>query len=219
MKKIGKIIIAILAVIVVLIAVKGFSALQLLISNDKNNVIGVFETIRTEQDVDIENGEINSLSKYEETITFNGDGTYEMYPIENKGMYEVNEPGRIDLDGGSTVYYLAEDRYLYDPEISCLTEDDEYGRPPTFNEDGRMDQSFYWQKLEGRAIAFDFNSDGTYKIEEILAEGIDAGTPILISEGTYQLDGEILMLSYDGGSMPLIYDDDKIYFDVYEKQE
>ena len=64
-------------------------------------------------------------------------------------------------------------------------------------------------------IIFEFKNDGTYKIEDRENDGLRN----LISEGTYQLEDDILRLNYDGGSMPLIYDGSRIYFDVYEKQE
>ena len=150
--------------------------------------------------------------------------------------------GYVGLDGDLQFSYgFLDDHYLYNTSEFYLTEDDDYGLEPTFDDDGRMEQRFsysysdsftlardpstgrlledssgnYIADYNQRMIIFEFKNDGTYKIEDRENDGLRN----LISEGTYQLEDDILRLNYDGGSMPLIYDGSRIYFDVYEKQE
>ncbi|MEE0434726.1 MAG: hypothetical protein UDB11_04875 [Peptococcaceae bacterium] len=234
MKKFLKFILVLFIIFTVLpLMSEGCSNAKLALSHDRKDIIGTFESIQ--------NSSGDSISQKNSTITFNANGTYDMSPMVYKGTYVVSV-GYVGLDGDLQFDYgFLDDHYLYNTSEFYLTEDDDYGLEPTFDDNGRTEQrfSYYYadsftlakdpstgRLLEGddgsyikdmnyREIIFDFNDDGTYKIEERVNDGLRN----LISEGTYQLKDNILCLNYDGGSMPLIYDNDKIYFDVYEKQE
>ena len=238
MKKFLKIILVLFIIIIVpTMMFEGCHYAKLALSHDEKDIVGVFETIHTESE---EEYQLNSLSEEESSITFNENGTYDMSPSASKGTYEVTSPGILRLDSG-LIYNFIDDRYLFNTYDYTLTEDEEYGLAPTFDDNGRTEQTFsyyyadsftletdpstgriletangdYVTNTNYREIIFEFNDDGTYKIEERINDGLRE----LLSQGTYQLDRKILMLSYDGGSMPLIYDNNTIYFDVYEKQK
>ena len=238
MKKVLKFLLVLFIIFIVLpLMFEGCQYAKLALSHDEKDIVGVFETIHTESE---EEYQLNSLSEEEASITFNENGTYDMSPSASKGTYEVTRPGTIKLDNG-LIYCFLKDKYLYNTYDYILTKDEEYGLAPSFDDNGRTEQVFsyyyadsftlatdpttgrlletddgdYVKDTNYREIIFNFKDDGTYKIEERINDGLRN----ILSQGTYQLEDNLLMLSYDGGSMPLIYEDDRIYFDVYEKQE
>lgn len=234
MKKFFKFILVLFIIFIVLpLAFEGCQLAKYVISNDKNDIIGTFECIQ--------NSSGDNISGRDSTITFNENGTYDTSPMVYKGTYVVSV-GHVGLDGDLQFSYgFLDDHYLYNTSEFYLTEDDDYGLEPTFDDEGRTEQRFsysysdsftlardpstgrlledssgnYIADYNQRMIIFEFKNDGTYKIEDRENDGLRN----LISEGTYQLEDDILRLNYDGGSMPLIYDGSRIYFDVYEKQE
>ena len=220
MKKLLKIILVVVGIFIAfpILFYGGYFA-WVLVSNDQNDIVGRYQSVQTASG--------SSISGRDKTITFNENGTYDT-GRGYKGTYSVS-PGYVQLDGDlSNSYTFKDDHYLYTGNNFYWGEDVEYGLEPTFDDNGRSNQTFtctytYGFTLAGetadgnlvadmqyRETILSLHNDGTYEIN-------DDGN--LISEGTYQLEDDILRLNYDGGSMPLIYDGDKIYFDVYEKQE
>lgn len=119
------------------------------------------------------------------------------------------------------------DQYYYRTNLICsFEEDDEYGIEPSFDEQGRTNQSFgvYYDRItdeKHKSLSLTLNEDGTFVLSEsviLIYEGKRVGDPV-VREGEYTLNGYVLNLNYDGVDHPFLYLDDKIYFDVLEKVE
>ena len=173
-------------------------------------------------------GTYKSVSFFNTGINLNEDGTYDHYEdneLVGHGTFEATKKSlnlysnKEDVDLGSfrdSTYFEKQGDYYYmkrdGMQTVSFSQDSIYGQPPSFDENGRCDQTFgsmddiYLVLLE----------DGTYSLTILSQEDwLMSGAYM----GNYTLDGKILKLSYDGGEFVFIYDNDEIYFDVYEKQE
>ena len=157
-------------------------------------------------------GTYKSVSFFNTGINLNEDGTYDHYEdneLVGHGTFEATKKSlnlysnKEDVDLGSfrdSTYFEKQGDYYYMKRDGMQTVN------------GRCDQTFgsmddiYLVLLE----------DGTYSLTILSQEDwLMSGAYM----GNYTLDGKILKLSYDGGEFVFIYDNDEIYFDVYEKQE
>ena len=223
MKKILKFIIVICILFVAFIINIG---LQNIFSHDQEDVVGTFKNVTIFP---------------EAQFTLNNNGTYDSTEPATKGTFSghtisgpfglpIDVSYEIKLDDGRTLELI--DNGMYYDSTKYISEDQEYGLEPTFDDNGKSDQSFWlnyetyypdygdylMSDPEFKILQLDFSADGTYSM--VNSDTISDGKEHRDSyEGTYELEGNIITLNYDGGSMPLIYDDNKIYFDVYEKQE
>lgn len=252
MKKFCKIIGALVLIVIVIFAVKTF-----FISNrdagannmgsitfGSNEVAGTYKNVSLLQDA---------------VLTLNDDDTYDAnYNLERYSTFQYEDKGTFSReDGGNCLifdndiefrkvgdkfYYRTSD-YEYEPNVDyyddfCFATDTEYGKAPTFDENGRSNQSFTSiyevsesvmygsmeeENAEEKILSLTLRDDGTFVLENIIsdpaADAVNTTVESASYQGTYQLDGEFLLLNYDTGKMIFIYTDDKIFFDVYEKQE
>lgn len=216
-------------IIVICILFAAFSInieLQNIFSHDQEDVVGTFKNVTIFP---------------EAQFTLNNNGTYDSTEPSTKGTFSghtvsgpfglpIGVSYEIELDDGRTLKLI--DNGMYYDGNKYISGDEEYGLEPTFDDNGKSDQSFwlnyesyypdYGDYLMGdpefKILQLDFSADGTYSM--VNSDTISDGKEHRDSyEGTYELKDNIITLNYDGGSMPLIYEDDRIYFDVYEKQE
>lgn len=159
------------------------------------------------------------------TITLNEDGTYDREVPHQKGTYTGNSTGGftlLDASGYNEINFNKKDSYYYRTTlICCFEEDEEYGQAPTFT-NGVSNQWFcaYYNNIsnsEWNVIILELREDGTFKLHDCTRTTTSQknGT---IYEGTYTLDDYVLNLNYSNGSIPFLFIDNKIYFDVFEKQ-
>lgn len=170
-----------------------------------------------------------STSFFDSSIVLNADGTFNRYDgnVEmGRGTFEATEKRLVlqntntQFSDGDNWFDIQEDYYYRTTEDmwvdgygAAFFELDTYGRNPEFDENGRSNQTFE-VNLTGTArgdnVALTLNDDGTFVIQNNNVVGY---------EGTYKLQDKVLTLNYNEKTLIFIYDDDKIYFDVYEKQE
>ena len=104
----------------------------------------------------------------------------------------------------------------------CFEEDEDYGLAPTFSEDGKSNQWFcaYYETISSskwKVIILTLNEDGTFKLRDCERDNAGHQSDGTVYEGKYTLDGSILNLTHDGGTIPFLYVNEKIYFDVIQK--
>ena len=170
-------------------------------------------------------GTYNSVSFFDGSIILHDNGTYDRYEGSTemgKGIFEATTKSiSFETDNNfneSTNLFYKVDGYYYRVNKDTMNgwgaayfETDDYGREVTFDNQGRSDQTFKVNLTgSGDDVALTLNNDGSFVVTSNGVTGY---------EGTYHLQDEILTLNYGEGSLVFIYTDDKIYFDVYEKQE
>lgn len=252
MRKLAKIIGVVVVLVIVFFAVKTFLG-----SNEK---AGTGSTIFSANEVA---GTYKNVSLLQDAVlTLNDDDTYDAnyrlerystFQYEDKGTFSPEDNGNLLIFDGeydkiefqriADKYYYRTSDYEYEPNIDyyddfCFATDTEYGKAPTFDENGRSNQSFtsiyevsesvmygsmQEENPEEKVLSLSLFDDGTFVLDNIISDSAEDAVNTTVRsasyQGTYNLDGEILSLKYDGGEMTFIYTDDKIYFDVYEKQE
>lgn len=164
------------------------------------------------------------------TYQLNENGSFDKTSPEEKGTYTVGDDGSIELTeagmSGGDIFTPYGQYYYRSNLICCFEEDEEYGMAPSFDENGRSNQTFeaYYERTDTgnqRYVEFTMNEDGTFVLKRQIhnLDGIlsvvDYG---LTFEGTYALDGDILTLNWNGIEVPFLLIDEKIYFDVIVKQ-
>lgn len=99
---------------------------------------------------------------------------------------------------------------------------------PTFDANGYSNQSFKTVYFANKNVVFGYkvkfdlslSEDGTYVANY---EGDTTLTDERIFEehfkGTYKFENDILWLNYEGKDYPMLFVDDKLYFDIIEKTE
>lgn len=161
------------------------------------------------------------------TFTLNENSTYDRTSPNEKGTYKADSKGGFtltDTDDDDTVFAKKDNYYYRTNLICCFEEDEDYGLAPTFSDSGLSNQWFcaYYDTISDNkwnVIILQLNEDGTFKLrdcERTMSGGQTDGT---VYEGTYTLNDYLLSLNCaDGQTIPFLLIDDKIYFDVYEKQ-
>ena len=173
-------------------------------------------------------GVYENVSFAETTYQLNENGSYDKTAPNEKGTYEAKRGGFVLTEQGksnSDEEFEKKDQYYYRTNlICCFEEDNEYGMAPSFDENGRTNQSFYeyYERItdeKHKCISLTLNEDGTFVLSESVVkvyEGNRVGDPV-VHKGEYKLDDYVLNLNYDGMNHPFLYLNNKIYFDVLEK--
>jgi len=142
-----------------------------------------------------------------------------------KGTYTINDNGfTVKPKDSVELTFVKKDNIYYKTGfMDCFEEDKDYGLEPSFDEDGRSNQSFegnFGDINRTYQFSLKLNEDGTYTTNYWIAHNI--GLDIEkeeTREGEYRLEDDILWLNYKGTDYPMILADGKIYFDVIEKVE
>lgn len=161
------------------------------------------------------------------TYQLNENTTYDKTAPDTKGTYEANESGGFDLaaaNGYEEEAFAKQGDYYYRTNlICCFSEDEDYGLEPTFDENGRTEQWFtaYYDSISEdswNVLILQLWQDGTFRLRDCIRTMSGNQSDGTLYEGTYRLEDDILHLDYEGGSMPFLLIDGKIYFDVLQKQ-
>ncbi len=196
-----------------------FLALAMLLSlcacgGSKENVVGTYKNVSVFLDT---------------TYALNENTTYEKTEPSGKGTFEPNSKGGFSLTkagekpSSDDPIFIKEDSYYYQMNGKySFEEDTEYGLEPTFDDNGRSDQDFiaYYELLSDKSgwltLALDLNEDGTFMLSDYIKSTVQA-TVKNNHEGTYSVEGNVLHLNYDGKDHVMLIIDNKIYFNVLEK--
>ncbi len=163
----------------------------------------------------------------DEEYVLNTNSTYESKFHFEKGTYEANSKGGFDLahanDESVTTFDCLDSYYYRTSNVCAFEEDEEYGLKPTFDENGKSDQWFcaYYDSIsdtQWNVIILELKEDGTFKLNDCKRNSSGDQYDENIYEGTYTMEENILKLSHDKGIFPFVFTDEKIYFDVLEKQ-
>lgn len=157
------------------------------------------------------------------------DTTFEGSRADDKGTFEGNSSGGFTLQNAyysnNKTEFKVKDSYYYRTSgICCFEEDGEFGLVPTFDDNGRSKQWFdaYYDSISDtswKVIVLSLDKDGTFRLKNCVRDMSGGQSDGTVYEGTYSLDNYILNLNCDDGTtMPFLFINDKIYFDVYEKQ-
>lgn len=164
------------------------------------------------------------------TYQLNENGSYERTSPDEKGTYTVLDNGGFELkekDMGNGDVFTPHGEYFYRSNLICsFEEDEEYGLAPTFDENGRSNQTFeaYYEPTDTgnqRFVSFAMKEDGAFVLKNQIRNlngfltVVDEGDTY---EGEYALDGDMLILKWNGLEVPFLFLDGQIYFDVIEKQ-
>ena len=161
------------------------------------------------------------------TYQLNENTTYDKTAPDTKGTYEANESGGFDLtaaNGYEEESFAKQGDYYYRTNlICCFSEDEDYGLEPTFDENGRTEQWFtaYYDSISEdswNVLILQLWQDGTFRLRDCIRTMSGNQSDGTLYEGAYRLEDDILHLDYEGGSMPFLLIDGKIYFDVLQKQ-
>ena len=181
-------------------------------STKTQDVIGTYKNVT-----------FSSSSKF----TLNEDSTYDRTLPNEKGTYKTSPKGGFTLtntDDDDTIFAQKDGFYYRTNLICCFEEDEEYGKAPTFNESGKSNQAFcaYYDSISDskwNVIILEMKEDGTFILRDCTRDASGNQSDGTIYEGTYVLNDYLLSLTCgDGQTIPFLLIDDKIYFDVFEKQ-
>ena len=160
------------------------------------------------------------------SITLDEEGRYDSNSFHRRGTYTGNLDGGftlLDSNGYNETIFAKKDSYYYRTTLICCFDHAEGTRDeaPKFT-NGVSDQWFtaYYDSIsdnEWKVIILELKEDGTFRLRDC-TRTLTSQTDGTLYEGTYTLDGYVLELNYGEDSMPFLFIDDKIYFDVYEKQ-
>lgn len=156
--------------------------------------------------------------------TLNENSTYDKVSPNEKGAYKPKRGGfvLIDTNDDETVFAKEGDYYYRTNLICCFEEDEDYGLAPTFSKDGRSQQWFcaYYETISNsrwKVIILTLNEDGTFMLRDCIRDNAGNQSEGTVYEGKYTLDGSILNLNHKGGTIPFVYVNEKLYFDVIQK--
>jgi len=171
----------------------------------------------------------NVAGNYENASLFMGtsyqlneNGSYNK-PASIKGTYEIDSEGVLTLTNKKDSfkeYFVKKGDYYYS-RANFFDADTAYGLAPTFDKNGRSDQSFAGdyvinQGTESKKDVFlTLSPDGTYD----LFTKRNAMTVDQRFNGSYRFEKNILWLEYEGNEHPMILANNKLYFDVIKKIE
>jgi len=157
-------------------------------------------------------------------FTLNANSTYDRTSPNEKGTYKASK-GKIvltDTNDDETHFAKEGDYYYRTNLICCFEEDEDYGMAPTFT-DGKSNQWFaaYYESIsssEWKVIILTLNEDGTFKLRDCVRDMSGHQSNGTVYEGEYSLDGNVLNLKHADGTIPFLYINKKIYFDIYQKE-
>lgn len=156
--------------------------------------------------------------------TLNENSTYDKVSPNEKGTYKASKGGFVltDTNDDETVFAKEGDYYYRTNLICCFEKYEDYGLAPTFSKDGKSNQWFcaYYETISNsrwKVIILTLNEDGTFKLRDCERDNAGHQNDGTVYEGEYTLDGSILNLTHDGGTIPFLYVNEKIYFDVIQK--
>lgn len=174
----------------------------------------------------------------ENHFTVNADETWDATFIEensystsnSKGLLSGNASGfvlenRIDTEDDISIHQ-AGDYYYRDDK--CFAEDDDYGKGVEFDDNGRSNQVFasryalesftpggvYYGDFFLTSLAF--KDDGTFNWFYGTTDSED--NRAVEYQGTYTVNDDVITLNYNNEEHYLIYKNNNIYYDVYQKQ-
>lgn len=174
----------------------------------------------------------------ENHFTVNADETWDATFIEensystsnSKGLLSGNASGfvlenRIDTEDDILIHQTGDYYYRDD---KCFVKDDEYGKSVEFDDNGRSNQVFvsryalepvssvgvYYGDFFLKSLAF--KDDGTFNWFYGTTDSED--NRAVEYQGTYTVNGDVITLKYNNEEHYLIYKDNNIYYDVYQKQ-
>lgn len=190
----------------------------------------------------------NSTSKNEKLTEENIAGTYKSVGLFIRDEYQLNENTTFDSTKGNKGTYRLQDKnsiyvkakndaaniwtrkgkFYYVTDENHLTKvykkDKEYELQPTFDKNGRSNQSFEAGEGDQYNYTEFFNlylkADGTYTAEYKYFSKLTFSYETEENyEGSYTFENDILGLTFKETQYPMILDDGKLYFDIYEKAE
>ena len=148
------------------------------------------------------------------SFELNEDGTYQHG--EEKGTYTLDKAsGSLSMQPvtGAEYTLLASGEYYHTE--AAMTTDTEYGKAPTFDEDGHSHQTFTTE-VEGSALTLALREDGSYSFSYGSPSTVnDKLTDTVSFEGNYRLEDTVLFLTWNEMDFPLLFVDDAIYPIVY----
>lgn len=120
----------------------------------------------------------------------------------------------------NTTFDISGTNYL----TKVFKKDTEYELKPTFDSNGRSNQSFktgegdQFNYSEGFALSL--SEEGTYSAEHTIFSKVTMKYELEEHfEGTYKFENDILWLNYEGKDYPMLLINDRLYFDILEKVE
>ena len=144
------------------------------------------------------------------------------YSLQNKNSIYVkakNDVANIWTKKGD-FYYVTDKNHL----TKVYKKDKEYELQPTFDENGKSNQSFEAGEGDQYNYTEFFNlhlkENGTYTAEYKYFSKLTFSYETEENyEGSYKFENDILWLTFNETQYPMIFDNGKLYFDVYEKIE
>lgn len=167
-----------------------------------------------------EEGTYNNVTTgSEETYTFeDGSYTYKTEDDTETGSYEVDgKEATITVEDGDDIVFVQHGEYIYKKESHY---EQKIPDGDTFNQTVSVENSI---TLKGSTYdlkaVWEFSKDGTYTWETTLGLGSYTST-MSEAEGTYERDGDLLILSPNGedNSKTYLVIDGLMYYSVYKKQ-
>lgn len=156
--------------------------------------------------------------------TLNENSTYDKVSPNEKGTYKASKDGFVltDTDDDETHFAKEGDYYYRTNLICCFEKDEDYGLAPTFSKEGKSNQWFcaYYDSISDtrwKVIILTLNEDGTFKLRDCERDSSGHQSDGTVYEGEYALDGSVLNLNHESGTIPFLYLNEKIYFDVIQK--
>lgn len=175
-----------------------------------------------------------------DTYDLNENGSYDCG--EEKGTYTADDEGSsiaIQPKEGQPRTLIACGAY-YHTETK-MTEDTEYGLSPTFDENGRSNQTFtleipnteaeekkYHDQFatqlntsdhHSKTITLELHEDGSYIFSYSKPSTVNEHlTDTITYEGSYTLEGNVLNLDWNSNTYPMLFTDSAIYPAIYAKK-
>lgn len=175
-------------------------------------------------------GKYKSISLFlNDEYTLNENTTFESSD-GRKGTYSVLRKNEIRINAKNEAedIWTKNGDFFYSTDSNSLTrvfkKDTEYELKPSFDANGRSNQSFRTGEQDqfnySKSFELDLKDDGTYTAEyKIFNKHTGAYDSEKQYSGTYKFEKDILWLSFDNGEYPMLLVDDKLYFDIIEKSE
>lgn len=201
-------------------------------NNEIENQVEITNDIKTVADATGIYKSAGLFLKYEcvlnENTTFDISGTN--YQGSKKGTYNLIKNNEIELKpkNAAADIWRKKGEYYYSTDANYLTKvfkkDTEYELKPTFDSNGRSNQSFktgegdQFNYSEGFALSL--SEEGTYSAEHTIFSIVTMKYELEEHfEGTYKFENDILWLNYESKDYPMLLINDRLYFDILEKVE
>ena len=172
-------------------------------------------------------GTYNNITFLEDaSFTLNENATYDRTIPNEKGTYKTSKNGftLTNTNDDDTVFAKKDNYYYRTNLICCFEKDEDYGLAPTFNDNGVSNQWFsaYYDSISDNkwnVVILELKDDNTFKFRDCIRDSSGNQYDETIYQGTYSLDNYVLNLKCENGhTIPLLFIDGKIYFDIYVKQ-